>query len=81
VLIHYGIYFLVVPSLLIFYGLALVSVSKFSFNIIRNLGIVEIVLGLVLALIPFYALLFFTIGFGVMNIVYGFIVHFNYDKK
>lgn len=80
VLIYYGIYFLVVPSLLIFFGLGLISVSKFSFNLIRSLGIVEIILGLVLSFIPVYALLFFTIGFGVMNIVYGFIMYFNYDK-
>lgn len=81
ILIYYGIYFLVVPSLLIFFGLGLISVSKFSFNLIRSLGIVEIILGLILSFIPVYALLFFTIGFGVMNIVYGFIMHFNYDKN
>jgi MFS family permease len=80
VLIYYGIYFLVVPSLLIFFGLGLISVSKFSFNLIKSLGIVEIILGLILSFIPVYALLFFTIGFGVMNIVYGFIMHLNYDK-
>ena len=80
VLIYYGIYFLVVPSLLIFFGLGLISVSKFSFNLIRSLGIVEIILGLILSFIPVYALLFFTIGFGVMNVVYGFIMYFNYDK-
>ncbi len=80
VLIYYGIYFLVVPSLLIFFGLGLISVSKFSFNLIRSLGIVEITLGLILSFIPVYALLFFTIGFGVMNIIYGFIMYFNYDK-
>ena len=80
VLIYYGIYFLVVPSLLIFFGLGLISVSKFSFTLIRSLGIVEIILGLILSFIPVYALLFFTIGFGVMNIVYGFIMYFNYDK-
>lgn len=81
VLIYYGIYFLVVPSLLIFFGLGLISVSKFSFNLMRSLGIVEIILGLILSFIPVYALLFFTIGFGVMNIVYGFIMHYNYDKN
>jgi len=81
VLIHYGIYFLIVPVLLIFFGLGLISVSKFSFNIMRNLGIIEILLGLTLCLIPQYALLFFMLGFGIMNIVFGLILHFNYDKK
>jgi hypothetical protein len=81
VLIYYGIYFLVVPALLIFFGMGLISASKFSFNIMRNLGIVEIVLGFVLCMMPVYALLFFMLGFGVMNIIFGLIMHFNYDKK
>lgn len=81
ILINYGIYFLVVPVLLMFFGMGLISASKFSFNVIRNLGIAEIALGLTLAMMPVYALLFFVIGFGVMNIIFGLIVHFNYDKK
>jgi len=81
ILIYYGIYFLVVPSLLIFYGLGLINVSKFSLNTIRNLGIIEIALGITLAMIPSYALMFFMLGFGVMHVIYGLILHFNYDKK
>lgn len=81
ILIFYGIYFLIVPALLIFYGLGIISVSKVSFNIIRNLGLIEIALGFILAFIPVYALLFFMLGFGVMHIIYGLIVYVNYDKN
>ncbi|MBX7046019.1 MAG: hypothetical protein K1X86_09290 [Ignavibacteria bacterium] len=81
ILFYYGFYLLIVPSLLIFYGLALVNISKFSFSSIRNLGILEILLGFILCLAPVYALLFFFIGFGVLHIVYGLILHLNYDRQ
>jgi len=81
VLFYYGFYLLIVPSLLIFYGMALINISKFSFNTIRNLGILEIILGFILCLMPVYALLFFFIGFGVLHIIYGLILHFKYDTQ
>lgn len=80
VLLYYNVFFLVVPSLLIFYGMGLVNLSKFSFNAIRNLGLIEIALGFILCFMPVYALLFFFIGFGVLHIIYGIIFHFNYDR-
>ncbi len=80
VLFYYGFYLLIVPSLLIFYGLALINISKFSFNTIRNLGILEIILGFILCLMPVYALFFFFLGFGVLHIIYGLILHFKYDS-
>lgn len=80
VLLYYNVFFLVVPSLLIFYGMGLVNLSKFSFNAIRNLGLMEIALGFILCFMPVYALLFFFIGFGVLHIIYGIIFHFNYDR-
>ena len=79
VLFYYGFYLLIVPSLLIFYGMALINISKFSFNTIRNFGILEIILGFILCLMPVYALLFFFIGFGLLHIIYGLILHFKYD--
>lgn len=80
VLFYYGYYLLIVPSLLIFYGMALVNISKFSFNTIRNLGILEIILGFILCFMPVYALLFFFVGFGALHIIYGLILHFKYDS-
>jgi hypothetical protein len=80
VLVYYNIFFLVVPALLIFYGLGLINISKFSFNSIRNLGLIEIALGFILCFMPVYALLFFFVGFGVLHIIYGLVFHFNYDR-
>ncbi|MBS1493190.1 MAG: hypothetical protein JST55_06755 [Bacteroidetes bacterium] len=81
ILFYYSTYLLIVPALLIFYGLALINISKFSYDTIRNLGIIEIILGFILCLIPVYSFLFFFIGFGVLHIIYGLILHFKYDNQ
>lgn len=65
--------------MLIFYGLALVNASKYSIGDIRYLGFTEIVLGLIAAVFPGYGFWLWVLGFGVMHIVYGAIMHFKYD--
>jgi len=72
---------LVAAMMLIFYGLALVNVSKFTFNEVHYLGIAEIVLGIAAALFLYHGLLFWTIGFGFCHIVYGIIMYKKYDLK
>lgn len=74
---YYGI---VSPASLIFYGLALVAASNFTYKDVRYLGICEIVLGLIAACLPGYGLLFWAIGFGVLHIVYGSMMYFKYDR-
>ena len=74
---YYGI---VSPASLIFYGLALVGASNFTYKDVRYLGICEIVLGLVAACLPGYGLLFWAIGFGVLHIIYGSMMYFKYDR-
>lgn len=73
-------YSLIIPACLIFYGLALVSGSQYTFSDVKWLGILEISLGLLCALIPGYGLIFWIIGFGVLHILYGFIMHFKYKQ-
>ena len=46
VLLFHGILVLVAPATLIFYGLALINASKYTFNDIRYLGLCEVILGL-----------------------------------
>ena len=80
ILFSRGYFGVVAPASLIFYGLALINVSNFTFNDVRYLGIGEILLGLLAALLPGYGLLLWAIGFGVLHIVYGSIMYFKYDK-
>ena len=69
---------LVAPLTLIFYGMALVNASKYTLNEIRSLGMIEICLGLLATQFIGYGLLWWSLGFGVLHIVYGAIMHFKY---
>ena len=71
---------LIAPISLIFYGVALYNASKFSFNDVKYLGIVQIGLGLLAALYTNYALLLWAIGFGVVHIGYGIYMHIRHER-
>lgn len=70
----------VLPMTLVFYGLALVNVSKYTLNEIRSLGLIEILLGLLALQWINYGLIFWALGFGILHIVYGFIVKIKYKS-
>ena len=80
VLLLRGYLVLLAPLTLIFYGLALVNASKYTVVSMRNLGLVEIVLGLIATIYAGYGLLFWGVGFGLVHIVYGIIMYIN-DRK
>lgn len=71
---------LIAPTMLIFYGLALFSTSKYTYSDIRVLGLIEIVLGLLSSIWIGYGLLFWAVGFGLMHIIYGIILYFKYER-
>lgn len=81
ILIYHEAYVLVAPCTLIFYGLALVNSSKYTLNDVKYLGLLEITLGLLSAIFVGQGLLFWSIGFGVLHIVYGTIMHFKYNRN
>lgn len=72
---------IVIASTLLFYGLALINVSKFTFEEIHYLGITEIVLAILSAVFPKYGILFWTLGFGVSHILYGTVMYLKYDVR
>lgn len=74
-------YELISALMLIFYGFTLVNGSKYTLGDLRSLGILEIVIGLLSAMLPSYSYPFFILGFGVLNIVYGTVLHFKYDRN
>ncbi|SNC75104.1 hypothetical protein SAMN06265337_2706 [Hymenobacter gelipurpurascens] len=71
---------LVVPGLLVFYGLALLNASKYTLEEIRWLGLTEIVLGLAAVLLPGFGLAFFAVGFGLGHILYGLLMYNRYER-
>jgi hypothetical protein len=80
VMISRGLVGLVAPMSLIFYGLALYNASQFTYEEVRSLGLIQIVLGLLGAYFVSYGLLFWAIGLGVAHIVYGIYMHYRYER-
>jgi hypothetical protein len=70
----------VAPFSLLFYGLALFTISKFTFDEVKILGLIEILLGLISVYKVSLGLLFWAIGFGVVHIVYGLYLQFKYER-
>jgi hypothetical protein len=82
-IISAGYYDLVVPSTLVFYGLALVNGSKYTMGEVRYLGYAEILTGIISLLITtttgqLYAWAF---GFGVLHIIYGLTMWWKHERK
>jgi hypothetical protein len=71
---------LITSVMLIFYGLSLVNAGKFTFGEIHYLGLTQIVLGILAGMFPSYGLLFWTIGFGFMHIVYGTVMYYRHER-
>ncbi|WP_210520517.1 hypothetical protein [Hymenobacter terricola] len=71
---------MVVPGLLLFYGLALLNASKYTLDEIRWLGLTQIGLGLVAVLHPGWGLLYFALGFGLGHIGYGLLMYNRYER-
>ena len=81
VLLFRGEVDLVVASTLVFYGLALINVSKFTLSEVHYLGIAQIVLGILALIFMSHGLIFWSLGFGVCHMLYGFIMYFKYDRN
>lgn len=80
ILISKGIFEMIAPLTLIFYGLALINASKFTFKDLKYMGIIQIILGLISSYFTAWGLLLWAIGFGVMHIIYGIYMHMKYEK-
>ena len=73
-MLNQGFYGLIAPITLIFYGLALVNASNFTFSNVKYLGIAEVILGLISLNYIGYGLYFWAVGFGLFHIIYGMIM-------
>jgi len=71
---------LIASAMLVFYGLSLVNAGKFTFSEIHYLGLTEIGLGILAGLYVHQGLLFWTIGFGLMHVIYGAVMYFRHER-
>jgi len=80
ILAHHLLFDFIAPSMLLFFGLALLNSSKYTFGEIKVLGISEIFLGLVSMYWTSLGLLFWALGFGLFNIIYGIYMYVKYER-
>lgn len=80
ILISKGLIGFIAPFTLLFYGLALYNAGKFTYEEVKSLGLIEMVLGLLGSFFVGYGLLFWALGFGVVHIIYGIYMHYRYER-
>lgn len=74
-------FWLLVPSTLIFYGLALINTGKYSRPEVIELGIGCIISGILSMYYIEFSIVLWGIGFGLLNIITGISMYFKYDRK
>ncbi len=79
-LLQYNLIWLAFPVTLIFYGLALLNGSKYTVRDVESLAYCEIGLGLLSLFWPGYNLLTWSIGFGLLHIIYGLAMYYKYER-
>lgn len=79
-LIQLGLVSLFAPVTLLFYGMGLLSASKFTLEAVRTVGLIFIGLGLLATSFLPFGLLIWALGFGLVHIVYGFIIYVKYER-
>ena len=80
ILLH-GYYDIIASIMLLFYGLTLVNVSKFTYSSIAWLGYAFIGLGIIDCFWEGHSLLFWAIGFGGFHILYGILFYLHYERR
>jgi general stress protein CsbA len=79
-LLWQGRFGIIAPCTLIFYGLALINASKYTLREVYYLGLLETFVGLIASFWVGYGLLFWALGFGVLHIVYGWLMYNRYER-
>ncbi|WP_243345560.1 hypothetical protein [Parabacteroides sp. FAFU027] len=66
--------------MLLFYGLAMVNASHYTYRDIRFLGYSFLATGFVNCFLTEYSLEIWCLGFGLLHIIYGIVMYFKYEK-
>ena len=77
-LLYHGLFAFLAPATLLFYGLALVNAGKYTYSDIQYLGYFQLFLGSVSLFFLGYGLIFWTLGFGILHILYGLVMFKKY---
>jgi hypothetical protein len=78
-LVRYDLVGLIAPTTLIFYGIALMYIDRFTIGNMRILGLAQVFLGVLGMFFPQFGLYLWAIGFGVLHILYGVWMYRKYE--
>lgn len=81
ILFYNNVYFLIASAMLLFCGMACVNAGARSYSDVKVLGVCLIILGILAGVWSQYGLLFWTIGFGFLFIIYGIVMYRKYDVR
>lgn len=80
IMILHDLLSLIAPLSLLFYGLALFNAGRYTYDEVRVMGLVQIVLGLLSSWFVEWGLFLWAIGFGLVHIIYGIYLHYKYER-
>lgn len=80
ILLAKGLVGLMAPLTLLFYGLALYNASKFTYDDMKFLGLIQMGLGLLSAWLITYSMFLWALGFGFVHIGYGMYMYYRYER-
>jgi len=80
-LMQAGAFGMIAPGCLLFYGLGLVSASRYTFGEIRWLGYGQLLTGIVNLFMTGYGLYFWAFGFGILHIIYGLVMWYTHERN
>lgn len=81
ILIIREFYDFIIPTMLLFYGMACINASKYTLGDVKYLGITITIIGLFSAYFYKYSIPLWMLGFGFCHIFYGGMMWYKYERK
>ena len=81
IFIDHGLEIYLAGTSLLFYGLSIIGISKFSFDELKYFGLIQILLGLTALYFLAFSVQIWALGFGFLHIIYGLRIFKNFESK
>lgn len=70
----------IIPLVPLIYGLSLIHAAKHTKNIVKPLGIIQVLIALLCVLFIEQSFWLYVFGFGIVHLINGLIIYIKYDK-
>lgn len=81
IFINQGLEIYLAGTSLLFYGLGIIGISKYSFDELKYFGLIQTLLGLTALYYLEYSVQIWALGFGLLHIIYGLRIFKNFESK